>query len=56
MHVRYAGGYAKFWLVPICLAHPDNMKVQELAKAEEMIAANEGKIRRRWNEVFGARG
>jgi hypothetical protein len=52
VHVRRAGGYAKFWIDPLELDLSEGMKVQELAKAEDLILENETLIRRKWHEVF----
>ena len=56
VHVRHAGGYAKFWVDPVVLEMSENMKVQELARAEALIQERLAEIRRKWNEVFGNRG
>ena len=52
IHVRKAGGFAKFWLEPVVLDFSHGMKTRELARAEELINVNLDMIRRRWNEVF----
>ena len=52
VHVRRAGGYAKFWIDPLELDISEGLKVQELAKAEDLIRENEILIRRKWHEVF----
>ena len=53
VHVRRAGGFAKFWLTPLTLAYAEGLKVRELARAEALIAAHKDAIRRKWNEVIG---
>lgn len=53
VHVRRAGGHAKFWLIPVVLAYAEGLKVGELARAEELITEHESEIRRKWDEVFG---
>ncbi|MDP6527058.1 MAG: DUF4160 domain-containing protein [Kiritimatiellia bacterium] len=53
IHVRHAGGFAKFWMTPLTLAHAEGMKVRELAAAEKMIREHSGLIRSSWHEVFG---
>lgn len=53
VHVRRAGGHAKFWIVPLTLAYAEGLKVQELARAEELIAEHAEEIRSKWHEVFG---
>ena len=52
VHVRRAGGYAKFWIDPLELDISEGLKVQELTKAEDLIRENETLIRRKWHEVF----
>lgn len=54
VHVRRAGGFAKFWLIPLSLAYAEGLKVGELTRAQELIAEHECEIRSKWNEVFGA--
>jgi hypothetical protein len=51
VHVRHAGGFAKFWMEPVLLDHSEGMKTQELARAEQLILEHWDEIRRRWNEV-----
>jgi len=52
VHVRRAGGFAKFWMMPMTLAYAEGMKVRELATAEKMIRDNADLIKSKWNEVF----
>ena len=52
VHVRRAGGFAKFWVEPVTLAYAEAMKVRELATAERMIREHLDLIKRRWCEVF----
>ena len=52
VHVRKAGGFAKFWVDPLTLDLAQGMKTQELARAEELILENTELIRRKWDEVF----
>ena len=53
VHVRHAGGFAKFWIMPLTLAYAEGMKVRELATAEKMIRDHLDLIRSKWHEVFG---
>ena len=53
VHVRHAGGFAKFWLMPLELAYAESMKVRELATAEKMIRDHADVIKSKWHEVFG---
>jgi len=52
VHVRRAGGHAKFWIEPFHLEYSEGLKVAELARAEELIAVHMDLIRRKWNEIF----
>jgi hypothetical protein len=51
VHVRRAGGFAKFWLEPICLDYSQGMSPRELSRAESLIEDNLDRIRRKWDEV-----
>lgn len=53
VHIRKAGGYAKFWLSPIELDSSKGMKSSDLMKAESLIVSNFEKIKERWCDVFG---
>ncbi len=52
VHVRKAGGFAKFWMDSIALDFASGMKTQEIAHAERLIVEHESLIRSKWNEVF----
>ena len=52
VHVRKAGGYAKFWMEPIALEYAKGIKTQELARAEALIQENRARIFEKWNEAF----
>ena len=54
IHVRKAGGFAKYWIEPIELEFSQGMKVNELKTAEELINENVELIKSRWNEVHGS--
>ena len=51
IHVRRAGGFAKFWMEPLLLDNSQGMKTQELAHAEELILEHVDLIRRKWDAV-----
>lgn len=51
VHVRRAGGFAKFWIEPVLLESSQGMKTQELSRAEELILDHLELIRRKWDEV-----
>lgn len=53
IHVRKAGGFAKFWIEPIELDYAERMKTRDLARAETLIAEHLDVIREKWNEVHG---
>lgn len=52
IHVRKAGGFAKFWLEPLTLDHAQGLKSKDLVRAEELISDHMDEIRRKWNETF----
>lgn len=54
VHVRKAGGFAKFWIEPMELDFAQGLKVQDLARAEELIQENFELIKHKWDEVFGS--
>lgn len=54
VHVRKAGGFAKFWIEPVELEFLQGLKVAEIRKAEELILENLELIKNKWNEVFGS--
>jgi hypothetical protein len=54
VHVRKAGGFAKYWIEPIELEFSQGMKVNELKTAEELIVENVELIKLRWYEVHGS--
>jgi hypothetical protein len=54
IHVRKAGGFAKFWIEPIELEFAQGMKVKEIAKAEKLIINNLEIIKKKWNEIHGS--
>ncbi len=54
IHVRKAGGFAKYWMEPIELEFSQGMKVNELKLAEELIKEHVELIKTSWNEVHGS--
>ncbi len=54
IHVRKAGGFAKYWIEPIELEYSQGMKVNDLRIAEDLIIENVELIKRKWNEVHGS--
>ncbi|MBX3043339.1 MAG: DUF4160 domain-containing protein [Candidatus Kapabacteria bacterium] len=53
IHVRKAGGYAKFWIMPVELDSSKGFKSSDLMKAEKLINENIEKIKEKWYNVFG---
>ena len=53
IHVRRAGGFAKFWIEPLSLDRARGLKTKELVRAEELAVANTDLIKEKWNAVFG---
>ncbi len=54
IHVRKAGGFAKFWIEPVELEFSQGMKVSEIRKAEELIYDHLELIKSKWYEVHGS--
>jgi len=54
VHVRKAGGFAKFWIEPIELDFAQGMKIADIKQAEELIYKNKELINTKWNEVHGS--
>jgi hypothetical protein len=53
VHVRKAGGFAKYWMEPVELEFSQGMKVSDLRLAEKLIMENIDRIIQKWYEVFG---
>jgi hypothetical protein len=53
IHVRKAGGFAKYWMEPVELEFSQGMKVNDLRVAEKLIKENLEMIKKKWYEVFG---
>jgi hypothetical protein len=53
IHVRKAGGFAKFWIQPIELDSSKGFKSSDLMKAEKLITENVDIIKEKWYNVFG---
>ena len=54
VHVRKAGGFAKYWIEPIELEFSQGMKVSDLKTAEKLIKEHVELIKKKWNEVHGS--
>ena len=54
VHVRKAGGFAKFWIEPVELEFAQGMKVGDINKAEELIYGHLEIIKIKWHEVHGS--
>lgn len=54
VHVRKAGGFAKFWIEPVELDFAQGMKIADIKLAEELIYKNRELINTKWNEVHGS--
>jgi hypothetical protein len=54
IHVRKAGGFAKFWVDPVELDFSQGMKIDEIRKAEKLIFNHLDLIKSKWHEVFGS--
>lgn len=53
VHVRKAGGFAKFWLMPVELDSSKGVKSSDLMKAEKLINDNIEIIKEKWHNVSG---
>ena len=51
VHVRKAGGFAKYWIEPIELEFSQGMKVNDLKLAERLISDRVELIKSKWNET-----
>lgn len=54
VHVRKAGGFAKYWIEPIELEFSQGMKVKDLKIAEKLIKNHVELIKNKWYEVLGS--
>lgn len=54
VHVRKAGGFAKFWIEPVELDFSQGMKVSDIKLAEELINEHIELIKSKWHEVHGS--
>ena len=53
IHVKKAGGEAKFWLTPdVILEYHFNFIVQELKKAVKLVFDNKDTLINQWNDYF----
>jgi hypothetical protein len=53
VHVRKAGGFAKYWIEPVELDFSQGMKVQDLNTAEQLIYSHIELVKTKWYEVHG---
>jgi hypothetical protein len=53
IHVRKAGGFAKFWIEPVELEFAQAMKISDLKTAEDLIKEHTNQIKEKWDEVHG---
>lgn len=54
IHVRKAGGFAKFWVEPVELDFAQGLKVSDLKMAEQLILEHIELIKSKWDEVHGS--
>jgi hypothetical protein len=54
IHVRHAGGFAKFWMEPVELDFAQGLKVSELKMAEQLILDHVELIKKKWYEIHGS--
>ena len=55
VHVRKAGGFAKFWIEPVELDFSLGMKTSDIQQAEDLIVLHLEIIKKKWNEIHGSR-
>ena len=53
VHVRKAGGFAKYWIEPVELEFSSGVKVNDLKIAEQLIIDHLELIKVKWYEVHG---
>jgi len=53
VHVRKAGGFAKFWIEPVELDFAQGMKLTDIKLAEELVLKHLDVIKSKWNEIHG---
>ena len=54
IHVRKAGGFAKYWIEPIELDYSQGMKIADLKLAEQIISEHIELIKTKWYEIHGS--
>ena len=55
IHVRKAGGFAKYWIEPVELEFSQGMKVNDLKTAELLIKDQIELIKNKWSDPLIAR-
>lgn len=53
IHVRKAGGFAKYWIEPVELEFSQGMRVNDLKIAEQLIVVHLELIKTKWYEIPG---
>ena len=51
-HVEKAEKYAKYWLLPVELAHNRGFRSHELTEVRKLVQENENLIEGKWHEFF----
>ena len=54
IHVRKAGGFAKYWIEPVELEFSQGMKISNFKIAEKLIKEQKELIIKKWYEVHGS--
>ncbi len=52
IHVEKWGKYAKYWLLPVELAHNRGFRSHELTEIRKLVQENENLIEGKWHEFF----
>ena len=55
MHVERERSSAKFWIDPVVLARSHGFARSELLDIQRIVAENEQKFRKAWDDYFGNR-
>ncbi|MFW6248970.1 MAG: DUF4160 domain-containing protein [Bacteroidota bacterium] len=53
VHVRKAGGFARFWMEPVERKFSQGLKVQDIKQAKDLIIEHGKLIKNKWYEVHG---
>jgi len=52
IHIEYAEAYAKFWLMPVSLAHSSGFTSKQLHNLRNLVTDYQELLNEAWNEYF----